>query len=351
MLRAQFNKSVSSLTTISLCILLFGCTNNKISDDLSIFESMVLIPSGTFTMGGKSESAYRNEFPRHEVSVSSFYMDITEVTNRQFNQFVSATGYITTAEKNIDWETMKEQVPLGTMKPPDSVLQAGSLVFKQTNQGVNLNDFSQWWEWTVGANWRTPHGPGSSIKSIMSHPVIHISLEDALAYAKWADKRLPTEAEWEWAAMGGIQDAIYPWGNQSVEKAADKANLWQGSFPSNNSELDGFYGTSPVMSFPKNGYGLYDLAGNVWEWCSDKYDERYFQNEKNTGSSINPKGSNDYFDPTEPYVEKHILRGGSYLCNEVYCSGYRVARRMSADKTSSYNHTGFRCVKDVEKSI
>ena len=249
---------------------------------------MVLIPSGTFTMGGKSESAYRNEFPRHEVSVSSFYMDITEVTNKQFNQFVSATGYITTAEKNIDWETIKEQVPLGTMKPPDSVLQAGSLVFKQTNQGVNLNDFSQWWEWTVGANWRTPHGPGSSIKSIMSHPVIHISLEDALAYAKWAGKRLPTEAEWEWAAMGGLQDAIYPWGNQSVEKSTDKANLWQGSFPSNNSELDGFYGTSPVMSFPKNGYGLYDLAGNVWELCCDKYDERYFQNEKNTGSSINP---------------------------------------------------------------
>ena len=160
MLRAQFNKSVSSLTTISLCILLFGCTNNKISDDRSIFESMVLIPSGTFTMGGKSESAYRNEFPRHEVSVSSFYMDITEVTNRQFNQFVSATGYITTAEKNIDWETMKEQVPLGTMKPPDSVLQAGSLVFKQTNQSVNLNDFSQWWEWTVGENWRTTNGQG-----------------------------------------------------------------------------------------------------------------------------------------------------------------------------------------------
>ena len=336
---------------VSLFLILSGCTNNKSNNDDSILNSMVLIPSGEFIMGGKSADAYHNEFPRHEVKVSSFYMDQTEVTNAEFNKFVKATGYKTMAERKIDWEIMKAQVPPDTPRPPDSLLQAGSLVFIQTINNVNLNNYSQWWKWTVGANWRAPEGSGSSINNIMDHPVVHIALEDAISYAKWVGKRLPTEAEWEWAAMGGIQNAKYPWGNQTVKESIDKANLWQGSFPSNNSILDGFYGTAPVKSFPKNGYGLYDIAGNVWEWCSDKYDERYFQNEKNTGSSINPKGSNDYFDPTEPYVEKHILRGGSYLCNEVYCSGYRVARRMSADKTSSYNHTGFRCVKDVEKSI
>ena len=348
MLGVQLKKTFLSKIIVSLFIILFGCTNNKSNDDNSILQSMVLIPSGKFIMGGKSAGAYRNEFSRHEVSISSFQMDITEVTNEQFDQFVKATGYITTAERNIDWEIMKDQVPPGTAKPPDSLLQAGSLVFRQTTNNVNLNDYSQWWGWIIGANWRTPEGPGSSIKNIMDHPVIHISLEDAISYAKWAGKRLPTEAEWEWAAMGGLQDAIYPWGNQSVKESTDKANLWQGSFPSNNSKLDGFYGTAPVKSFPKNGYGLYDIAGNVWEWCSDRYDERYFQNEKEMGSTMNPKGSNDYFDPDDPYVEKHILRGGSYLCNEVYCSGYRVARRMSADKTSSYNHTGFRCVKDAD---
>ena len=333
---------------VSLFLILFGCTNNKSNNDDSILNSMVLIPSGQFIMGGKSADAYRNEFPRHEVKVSSFYMDQTEVTNAEFDKFVKATGYITMAERNIDWEIMKAQVTPGTPRPPDSLLQAGSLVFRQTINNINLNNYSQWWKWTVGANWRYPKGSGSSINNIMDHPVVHISLEDAISYAKWVGKRLPTEAEWEWAAMGGIQNAKYPWGNQTVKESMDKANLWQGSFPSNNSILDGFYGTAPVKSFPKNGYGLYDIAGNVWEWCSDKYDELYFQNEKEMGSTMNPKGSNDYFDPDDPYVEKHILRGGSYLCNEVYCSGYRVARRMSADKTSSYNHTGFRCVKDAD---
>ena len=333
---------------VSLFLILFGCTNNNSNNDDSILNSMVLIPSGEFIMGGKSADAYHNEFPRHEVKVSSFYMDQTEVTNAEFNKFVKATGYKTMAERKIDWEIMKAQVPPDTPRPPDSLLQAGSLVFIQTINNVNLNNYSQWWKWTVGANWRDPEGSGSSINNIMDHPVVHIALEDAISYAKWVGKRLPTEAEWEWAAMGGIQNAKYPWGNQTVKESIDKANLWQGSFPSNNSILDGFYGTAPVKSFPKNGYGLYDIAGNVWEWCSDKYDERYFQNEKEMGSTMNPKGSNDYFDPHDPYVEKHILRGGSYLCNEVYCSGYRVARRMSADKTSSYNHTGFRCVKDAD---
>ncbi len=195
-------------------------------------------------MGGKSEQAYYDEFPRHEVTVSAFYMDKTEVTNAQFLAFVEATGYRTISERDIDWQEMKNQVPPGTPKPPDSVLLAGSLVFRQTNQPVPLNDYSQWWRWTTGANWRQPEEPGSTIEDRMNHPVVHIAWDDAQTYAAWAGKRLPTEAEWEWASMGGNQENKYPWGNTSVEDASDKANFWQGMFPYQNHLLDGFYGTA-----------------------------------------------------------------------------------------------------------
>lgn len=327
-------------------LLLLGC-NNTDKQNLLSFDGMVLIPAGQFIMGAKSEEAYYDEFPRHEVRVSSFLMDDSEVTNLEFQQFVEATGYVTIAERDINWENMKAQINPGTPKPPDSLLQAGSLVFMQTEGDVNLNDYSQWWEWTIGANWRNPMGPGSSIKDRMNHPVVHVAWIDALVYAEWAGKRLPTEAEWEWAAMGGIENAKYPWGNEPVYLSYDKANFWQGSFPYKNIELDGFYRTAPVKSFPKNGYGLYDVAGNVWEWCMDKYDTSHYKKEKEKGCILNPKGSSVYFDPQEPYNAKHILRGGSFLCNDSYCSGYRVARRMSLGKDSSSDHIGFRCVKDI----
>jgi formylglycine-generating enzyme required for sulfatase activity len=193
-----------------------------------------------------------------------------------------------------------------------------------------------------------PEGLESSLDGRMNHPVVHIAWEDAQAYAKWAGKRLPTEAEWEWAAMGGLEDPKYPWGNESTEKAFAKANFWQGSFPYANLEQDGFFGTAPVKSFPANGYGLFEISGNVWEWCQDKYNMQSYDQAAKKGQSNNPKGATEYFDPREPYTEKHVIRGGSFLCNDDYCSGYRVARRMSFSKDSGFNHTGFRCVKSLK---
>ena len=306
---------------------------------------MILIPGGTFTMGGRSDQAYPDEFPQHKVSIDPFYMDLHEVSNTEFDQFITATGYVTVAEKDIDWEEIKVQLPEGTPKPADAILKAGSLVFKETSGPVDLMDYSQWWHWTIGAHWRQPEGPGSTIEGRMDHPVVHVAYEDAHAYARWAGKRLPTEAEWEWAASGGTMDK-YPWGNDPIEIAAEKANFWQGIFPYKNLLQDGYFGTSPVGSFPSNGYGLYDMAGNVWEWCQDRYDVTSYALDKSKGIINNPNGSKQYNDPREPYAPKHIIRGGSFLCNESYCSGYRVSRRMSTSKDSGSNHTGFRCARD-----
>ena len=310
-------------------------------------EGMVRIPAGKFMMGGKSTQAQPDELPRRAVEVSSFLMDQTEVTNRQFAEFVAATGYITTAEQPIIWEEIQAQLPPGTPKPPDSLLQAGSLVFKATTGPVDLRDLSQWWEWTVGANWKHPDGPLSNLDNRMEHPVVHISLDDALAYANWAGKRLPTEAEWEWASMGGLEDPKYPWGDLSISQAANLANFWQGIFPYKNELSDGFEKTAPVRSFPANGYGLYDMAGNVWEWCSDKYRHDTYALEKSPAEIVNPLGPDTSFDPAEPLAEKFVIRGGSYLCSESYCSGYRVSRRMRSTRDSGFGHTGFRCVKDL----
>lgn len=312
-------------------------------------EGMVMIPEGSFLMGGKSEQAYQDELPRHEVRISAFYMDVTEVTNAEFAAFVKATGYLTIAEKALDWEELSKQLPPGTPPPPDSLLQPGSLVFKQTDGPVDLQNYALWWQWTIGANWRHPEGSGTSIDDRMNHPVVHVAWEDAQAYAKWAGKRLPTEAEWEWASMGGNEDSKYPWGNEPIESASDKANFWQGKFPYQNYALDGFEGTSPVKTYPPNGYGLYDMAGNVWEWCQDKYDAQAYEEYRQSGTVTDPSGSQRYFDPREPYTPKHVIRGGSFLCNDGYCSGYRVARRMSSSRDSGLNHTGFRCVKDASK--
>ncbi len=310
-------------------------------------EGMALIPGGMFSMGGKSDQADRDEYPRHDVSISPFYMDITEVTNEEFKEFIEATGYKTIAERDIEWEDLKQQLPPGTPQPADSILKAGSLVFIAAEGPVDLRDYSQWWTWTVGANWSHPEGPESTIGNRMDNPVVHIAWEDAQAYAKWAGKRLATEAEWEWAAMGGLEDTKYPWGNEPVEQSYNKANFWQGFFPYQNEEADGFAGTAPVRSFPPNGYGLYDMAGNVWEWCQDKYHFQSYGEDEKKGVVNNPAGPRESFDPAEPYVSKYVIRGGSFLCNDSYCSGYRVARRMKSSKDSGFNHTGFRCVKGI----
>lgn len=346
-------KHLTQIPDLSLClaclmtlVLCSACGSNRGQIKTDAPAGMVLVPGGAFDMGGKSAEADRNELPVHQVRVSGFYMDATEVTNRQFSEFVEATGYKTIAERDVDWEVMKVQLPAGTPKPADSLLKAGSLVFQPTKGAVDLNDYSQWWRWAIGANWRQPEGPGSSIDAKIDHPVVHVAWEDAVAYANWAGKRLPTEAEWEWAAQGGTV-AKYPWGNESPEKSYDKANFWQGPFPYLNHERDGFCGTSPVKSYPPNGYGLYDMGGNVWEFCSDKYDANWYSQLSASGTSNNPEGSKRYFDPLESYTEKHVIRGGSFLCNDDYCSGYRVSRRMSTSKDSGLNHTGFRCVKDL----
>lgn len=306
---------------------------------------MMLIPAGTFSMGGDNDQARQDEFPKHQARVDSFWMDATEVTNQQFAEFVEATNYQTVAERPIDWEQMKKELPPNTPKPPDSVLQPGALVFVPTEQPVSLRDYSQWWAWTIGANWRHPSGPESSIEGKMDHPVVQIAWEDALAYAEWVGKRLPTEAEWEWAARGGLEQQIYPWGDEDINKNKPRANFWQGMFPYQNTEQDGYFGTSPVKSFLPNPYGLYDMAGNVWEWCQDWYKNDAYQ--EGNGVRNNPTGPNRSFDPNEPYTPKRVTRGGSFLCNDDYCSGYRVASRMSSSPDTGLNHTGFRCVVSV----
>jgi len=308
---------------------------------------MVFIPGGEFNMGGDNEQADPDEFPKHRVVVSPFYMDETEVTNEQFHKFIKATGYVTTAERNANWEDIKKTVPPGTAKPPDSLLVAASLVFKSSVGPVNLNDYSQWWIWQKGANWRHPEGPQSSIKGKENHPVVHVSWDDAIAYCKWAGKRLPTESEWEFAARGGLVGSTYPWGNEPVQMGKAKTNSWDGKFPYFNSMRDGFIKTAPVRSFQANGYGLYDMAGNVWEWCSDWYQSDYYTTLSGK-KTINPKGPVVSYDPQEPFAKKRSLRGGSFLCNDAYCSGYRVARRMKSSPDTGLEHTGFRCVREVE---
>jgi formylglycine-generating enzyme required for sulfatase activity len=308
------------------------------------YTGMIWIKPGTFMMGGDNSQAQPDEYPKHKVTVSGFWMDATEVTNAQFAKFVKETGYVTTAEQKPDWNELKKQLPPGTSKPADSLLVAASLVFDPPNHAVNLNDYTQWWAWKKAADWRHPHGAGSSIKGKNNYPVVHVSWFDAIAYCKWAHKRLPTEAEWEWAARGGLQNRTYPWGNEPVDAGKPKANTWQGHFPYDNTVKDKFYSLAPVTSFAPNGYGLYDMAGNVWEWCNDYYNYNYYQTISKPGGVINPQGPAKSYDPEERYATKRVIRGGSFLCNDSYCSGYRVARRMKSTEDSGMEHLGFRCV-------
>jgi formylglycine-generating enzyme required for sulfatase activity len=307
---------------------------------------MVWIPGGNFLMGADNEQARADEFPKHSVSVNGFWMDATEVTNAQFRSFTEATGYGTTAEQKPDWEEIRKQLPLGTPKPHDSLLVASSLVFTIPSGPVALNDYGQWWRWVKGADWRHPEGPGSSIQGKDDFPVVHVSWDDAVAYARWAGKRLPTEAEWEWAARGGLEKAVYPWGNEHVEARGPKANTWQGRFPDLNTTRDGFYSAAPIKSFPANGYGLYDMAGNVWEWCSDWYRADYYRVLTAGGEAKNPSGPADSYDPQEPTVPKRVQRGGSFLCHDSYCSSYRSSARMKSSPDTGLSHSGFRCVKE-----
>lgn len=304
-------------------------------------EGMVYIPGGTFMMGS-NHSMMVDARPVHQVTVDGFYMDITEVTNRQFAEFVAATGYVTAAERPLD--------PADFPGVAAQHLQPGSLVFSAPNHPVSLQNELQWWQFVPGANWQHPEGSGSDIKDRMDHPVVHVTWEDAVAYADWAGKRLPTEAEWEYAARGGFDSKDYIWGDKFQPQGRAMANTFQGHFPDNNTGADGYISSAPVKSFPANDFGLYDMAGNAWEWVADWYRADYYQqlNRQLAGGSdpaINPRGPNNSFDPNEPMVPKRVQKGGSFLCTDQYCGRYMPGSRGKGDPLTSSNHVGFRLAR------
>ncbi|PWL37614.1 formylglycine-generating enzyme family protein [Flagellimonas aquimarina] len=308
---------------------------------------MVWVPGAKFTRGAVAldKMAMSHEGPPHTVAVDGFFMDITEVTNKQFKRFVEETGYITTSERDIDWEELKKQLPEGTPKPHDTILQPGSLTFKKTKESVsNLYDFSQWWGWTIGADWKHPNGPKSSIEGKENYPVVHISYEDAKAYCDWAGRRLPTEAEWELAAWGDKRNSIFFWGND-IALLNKNANTWEGEFPVENTQEDGFEASAPIKSYAPNSLGLYDMAGNVWEWTSDWYNTYYYQKQAdNIKVPLNPQGPISPYNQQNPYVKEKVMKGGSFLCSASYCASYRVSARMATSIDSSLEHLGFRTV-------
>lgn len=295
-------------------------------------------------MGSDNEDSKPDEKPVHRVRVDGFWMDTTPVTNKQFKEFVDATGYVTTAEKAPTLEEIMSQVPSGTPPPSPELLVAASLVFKPSNGPISLRNSHAWWEWKPGANWKHPLGPDSTIEGKEDHPVVQVSWYDAQAYAKWAGKRLPTEAEWEFAALGGQKDMKFVWGNEKFSEESPQANIWQGIFPYKSTKANGYFGTTPVTAFKPNPYGLYDMSGNVWQWTSDLYHISYYQEEAKKELSINPQGAKTSLDPREPYATKYVHRGGSFLCHDSYCKGYRITARMKTCPDTSLNHLGFRCV-------
>lgn len=299
-------------------------------------------------MGSESKEAKKDEQPVHKAYVDGFWMDATLVTNAQFQKFVDATGYITTAEKAPTLEEIMSQVPPGTPPPAPELLVAASLVFKPANGPVSLKSNRAWWEWKPGADWKHPWGPESSIVGKEDHPVVQVTWDDAVAYAKWAGKELPTEAQWEFAAYGGQNGNVYVWGNEEFSEETPQANIWQGAFPYKSTKADGYMGTTPVKAYKPNGYGLYDMAGNVWQWCKDLYHATYYCSESLKDLSVNPEGPVTSFDPDEPYATKHVHRGGSFLCHSSYCKGYRITARMKTCPDTSLNHLGFRCVMTDE---
>ncbi len=302
-------------------------------------SDMVFVPGGTFLMG--SDRHYAEEAPAHRVAVDGFWMDRTPVTNRQFREFVAVTGYITFAEIPPDPKDYPGALP--------HMLYAGSLVFQPPSGPVDLRDWSQWWTYLKGADWRHPCGPGTTIDGLDEHPVVHVSFTDALAYAKWADKDLPTEAEYEYAARNQLDGTDYAWGDALAPNGRHMANTWQGTFPHENLAEDGYARTSPVTAFPENRYGLFDLIGNVWEWTTDWYASRHqAKSSQACCTPVNPRGPRveESYDPRMPQIRipRKVVKGGSHLCAPNYCRRYRPAARHAHPIDTSMSHIGFRCV-------
>ncbi|MCC6888626.1 MAG: formylglycine-generating enzyme family protein [Hyphomicrobiales bacterium] len=288
-----------------------------------------------------SDSHYPEEAPAHRVTIGSFWIDRTPVTNNDFRKFVNATGYVTFAELKPDPKDYPGALP--------QMLQAGSLVFTPPKHVPNLQDWSQWWVFKFGANWKRPCGPHSSISGLDDHPVVHVAYRDALAYAQWAGKKLPTEAEWEFAARGGLDGTEFAWGGDFTPDGRHMANTWQGNFPIENRNVDGFAGTSPVTAFPPNGYGLYDMIGNVWEWTADWYSHQHeADGPKQCCIPENPRGGreDESYDSCQPQIRipRKVIKGGSHLCAPNYCQRYRPAARHGEAVDTSTTHLGFRCV-------
>ena len=300
-------------------------------------EGMVWVPGGTFWMGCEG-CGMPDALPSHVVSVDGFWMDRAPVTNLQFARFVNETGYVTVAERPLD--------PREFPGVPAEKLVPGSAVFQPTASAVPLDNPLRWWRYTPGANWKHPAGAGSTVKDRGEHPVVHVAFEDVVAYAKWAGKRLPTEAEFEFAARGGLDRQKYPWGNELHPGGKQVANIWHGRFPERDRADDGFAGTSPVTAFPPNGFGLYDMGGNVWQWCSDWYRPDTYASRPQSGApSNNPQGPEESYDPAEPGARKRSIRGGSYLCTDQYCARYLVGSRGKAEISSGTSNLGFRLVR------
>lgn len=324
---------------------------NKISMPLTTPSGMALIPGGEFSMGCNDprsmphggHEAMSDCRPIHRVYVDPFFMDKTDVTNREFARFVAATGYVTVAERKPDAKDFPGVDPAN--------LIPGSLVFTPPAHPVALDDYAQWWRYVPGANWRHPLGPASDLRGRDRYPVVQIAYEDAQAYAKWAHKRLPTEAEWEFAARGGLTGKPYAWGDRMQPSGKWMANTHQGSFPDRDTAEDGFAGIAPVGQFAPNGYGLLDITGNVWQWTADWYRADYYALFTAAGSVVrNPHGPSDAYDPDEPGVPKRVQSGGSFVCTEQYCTRFIVGTRGKGEISSATNHIGFRCVRDLPET-